>query len=380
MFENLVRKKDIFLGDKISHSVAFYNGATVSVGGYSNRKRRVEFWNDDFLEYAVDLYPGTFASPSKRYFINWKIKIFQDGSLVDEILLDLKGKYVHVMVDTRSLGDTLAWVPQIERFRQITGSMVVVTTFYNHLFRESYPHLIWNYPGTGLPPLYASYTLGYYLGEEKFSYTPIDPRTTPLGKVACDILGIPYVEVRPEIKENIGVNPMEGEKYVCMASASTAGAKYWHNESGWQKVINNLNDMGYKVVIIQKEPNQWENVVDLTGDIPIENRIQVLRGADFFIGLPSGLSWLAWSAKIPVVMISGFSDEFAEFQLDLYRVTNKSVCNSCWNDPSQVFDKGDWWWCPRLKGTERHFECTKTITPEMVMEKIHQLREEKKLL
>jgi autotransporter strand-loop-strand O-heptosyltransferase len=138
--------------------------------------------------------------------------------------------------------------------------------------------------------------------------------------------------------------------------------------------------MGYQVVIIQQEPNQWSNVVDLTGDIPIEHRLEVLRGAEFFIGLPSGLSWLAWAAEIPVVMISGFSDEFAEFQFDLYRVTNKSVCNSCWNDPTQIFDKGDWWWCPRNKNTERHFECTKTITPEMVMERIHQLREEKNLL
>jgi hypothetical protein len=36
MFENLVRNENIFMGDKISHSVSFNNGATVSVGGYSN--------------------------------------------------------------------------------------------------------------------------------------------------------------------------------------------------------------------------------------------------------------------------------------------------------------------------------------------------------
>ena len=380
MFENLVRREDIFVGDKISHSVGFNNGASVSVNGYSNKKRRVEFWNGDNLEYAVDLYSGTFASPSKRYCVDWKIKIFQDEKLIEEVVLNLKDKYVHIMMDTRSLGDSLAWVPQVERFRKITGAKVVLTTFNNSLFRDSYPDIIWNDPGSGLPQIYASYTLGYYMGEEKFSYTPVDPRTTPLGKVPCDILGIPYVETRPSIRQNIGENSLKGEKYVCIASASTAGAKYWHNESGWQKVIDTLNRMGYKVAIIQQEPNQWENVVDLTGNIPIEHRLEVLRGADFFVGLPSGLSWLAWSAEIPVVMISGFSDEFAEFQLDLYRVTNKSVCNSCWNDPTQIFDKGDWWWCPRNKNTERHFECTKTITPEMVMEKIHQLREEKNLL
>ena len=380
MFENLVRKKDIFMGDRIFHSVSFNNGATVSVGGYSNRKRRVEFWNGNNLEYATDLYPGTFASPSKRYFVDWRVRIFQDGNLIDEIILDLKDQYVHVTVDTRALGDTLAWVPQVEIFRKITGAKVVLTTFNNSLFRDSYPDIIWNDPGAGLPRIYASYTLGYYMGEDRFSYTQVDPRTTPLGKVPCDILGIPYTEIRPKIRETIGENRLKGEKYVCIASASTAGAKYWHNEPGWQKVIDTLNGMGYKVAIIQKEPNQWENVVDLTGSIPIEHTIEVLRGAEFFVGLSSGLSWLAWAVEIPVVMISGFSDEFAEFQLDLYRVMNKSVCNSCWNDPTQIFDKGDWWWCPRNKNTERHFECTKTITPEMVMEKIHQLREEKNLL
>jgi len=286
VFENLVRREDIFVEDKISHSVGFNNGASVSVNGYSNKKRRVEFWNGDNLEYAADLYPGTFASPSKRYFANWKVKILQDGNLVDEVVLDLRDKYVHVMMDTQSLGDSLAWVPQVERFRNATGAKVVLTTFNNRLFRDSYPDIIWNDPGAGLPPVYASYTLGYYMGEERFSYTPIDPRTTPLGKVPCDILGIPYIETRPKIRENIGDNPLKGEKYVCIASASTAGAKYWHNESGWQQVIDTLNEMGYQVVIIQQEPNQWKNVVDLTGDIPIEHRLEVLRGSEFFIGLP----------------------------------------------------------------------------------------------
>jgi hypothetical protein len=63
------------------------------------------------------------------------------------------------MVDTRSLGDNLAWVPQVDRFREITGAKVVITTFYNQLFKDSYPDLIWNSPGFGLPPIYASYTL-----------------------------------------------------------------------------------------------------------------------------------------------------------------------------------------------------------------------------
>jgi hypothetical protein len=32
--------------------------------------------------------------------------------------------------------------------------------------------------------------------------------------------------------------------------------------------------------------------------------------------------------------------------------------------------KDDWYWCPEHKGTERQFECHKSITPEMVLENI----------
>lgn len=381
MFENLNRNPNPYRGENISFDVNFGEGARVTVNGYSETLSRVEFWNDltGNLEYSVDLSTGCFASPNKKYFVPWRIKIIVKGDEAAEIKLDLEGKTVYIFFDTMSLGDTLAWVPQIERFRKMKKCKLVLTTFYNHLFEEKYPEIFWNSPGSSLPPTEVSYNIGYFLGEEKFNYIPVDPRTIPLGQVPCEILGIPYEEERPELSRVDFQNPLEGKRYVCMASASTAGAKYWHNEEGWKKVISELKQMGYEVVNIQKEPNQWEGVVDLTGDKPLLERAEILRGAEFFVGLPSGISWLSWSVSTPVVMISGFSDDYAEFQLDCYRVSNKSVCNSCWNDTRHTFDKGDWWWCPRLKGTERHFECTKKITPEMVIEKILQLRREKKL-
>jgi hypothetical protein len=44
------------------------------------------------------------------------------------------------------------------------------------------------------------------------------------------------------------------------------------------------------------------------------------------------------------------------------------------------FDRGDWNWCPRLKNTERMFECTTKIHPEQVIFKIEQLILEQKLM
>ena len=63
---------------------------------------------------------------------------------------------------------------------------------------------------------------------------------------------------------------------------------------------------------------------------PLLERARWIRHAEFFVGLASGLSWLAWSVGTPVVMISGFSHPLTEFQTP-YRVINYHTCNSCWN-------------------------------------------------
>ena len=94
--------------------------------------------------------------------------------------------------------------------------------------------------------------------------------------------------------------------------------------------------------------------------------------ADFFVGLSSGLAWLAWSVGVPVVMISGFTHPRNEFYTP-YRVINYHTCNSCWNDPRHIFDHFDFFWCPRHKGTERQFECTRLITADHVKRTIQQI-------
>ena len=111
-----------------------------------------------------------------------------------------------------------------------------------------------------------------------------------------------------------------------------------------------------------------EGCVDKTGDFTLDERMAQIAGARFFIGLGSGLSWLAWAVDKPVVLISGFSKKFSEFQTE-YRVINESVCNGCWNDMSCKFDRNDWFWCPRNK----NFECSKEISADMVLQQVKKL-------
>jgi autotransporter strand-loop-strand O-heptosyltransferase len=133
-------------------------------------------------------------------------------------------------------------------------------------------------------------------------------------------------------------------------------------------------------MVIHSQQNTLEGVIDQTGEIDMLDRMIQLYHADFFIGIGSGLSWLAWALRKPVVMISGFSSPTCEFSTSNYRVINTDVCHGCFNDVRHKFDRGDWNWCPRLKNTERMFECTTKIHPEQVIFKIEQLILEQKLM
>ena len=105
----------------------------------------------------------------------------------------------------------------------------------------------------------------------------------------------------------------------------------------------------------------------------LAERFRLLKHAEFFVGLSSGLSWLAWASGTPVVMISGFTHPTNEFETP-YRVINYHACNSCWNDPRLRFDHKDFFWCPRHKGTPRQFECTRLITVDQVKQTIQRFR------
>lgn len=93
------------------------------------------------------------------------------------------------------------------------------------------------------------------------------------------------------------------------------------------------------------------------------DRVNMLAYADFFIGLSSGLSWLAHAAGCPVVMVSGITLPHSEFDTP-YRVQNRQVCHGCYNDLRVDWREDK---CPYHKGTAREYECSKKITPQMVI-------------
>lgn len=360
-----------------SLNINFIDGAYVEILENNEHNYHVEFINkkNNKVEFELDLKSNHWAKSALKYKVDWLIKIKGiDNDYYNEYHFDLRNKRVLISFESKSLGDTIAFMSHVERFRVEHGCEVICSTFHNDLFRGQYLDIKFIEPGQIADNLYAQYRLGlfYNNGSIDFEKHPYDPIKEPLSKVASDILGLDYVEIKPRIPR-IGKNK---KKRVCIAIHSTAQAKYWNNPNGWQEVVDHLVDKGYEVRLLSNEPDGYmgnvilKNVVKQQSGSLIE-LIKVLQESEFFIGISSGLSWLAWASGVPTVIISGFTDKYLEPTQDVYRIINKNVCNGCWH--THKFDPGDWNWCPIHKNTERQFECTKEITANDVIDQIKQL-------
>jgi autotransporter strand-loop-strand O-heptosyltransferase len=354
----------------------FVNNPFLEIKGESNSKFKVEFYDESGrCHYSEELSSNHWIKLNRQYFTRWNTKIWESGKLIYDNTLDLKGKKVFIALESSSLGDTLAWVPYIREFKDKNKCHLVVSTFMNNLFRDTYPDIEFVEPGIPVSGLHAMYKLGWFYkdGDFDLARNPNDFRIMPLQKTASDILGLEYKETRALLKFPNG----KKEKKVGIGIHSTAQAKYWNNPTGWQEVVDYLKSKGYDVVLYSRENdgymgnNHPVGIRKFESDGTIESVINDMSTCEFFVGLGSGLSWLSWSIGLPTVLISGFSQEYSETTTDTYRVINKSVCHGCFN--SHRLDSGDWNWCPMYKNTERQFECTKEITSQMVIEKINEV-------
>ena len=361
-------KKQSEVNSKINIIQYFVNQPYLEIAGDSDSSFDVRFYDEHGIcHYQNMLGVNHWCKVNREYFTKWNTKVWENGTLIYDDVLNYKGKRVFISFDSASLGDTIAWIPYVLEFKKKHECEVIVSTHKNFLFEKSYPELEFVQPGSTVNNIHGMYTIGWFYNEQK---EPQMPNTIPLQKAATNILGLDFEEIKPRISYNVGQRPYE-QKYVTIATNSTSGCKFWTKE-GWQELINHLHELGYKVVNVSKEKNPFKNAQQIN-NTSMENTMNVIHHSEFFIGLSSGLSWLAWGMGKHVVMISNFTEPDHEFTSNCTRIINLSVCNGCWNNPIFKFDKGDWDWCPVHKGTKRQFECHKTITSKMVIDQIQHL-------
>jgi autotransporter strand-loop-strand O-heptosyltransferase len=377
IYDNLKKNKNNIVEVKNKVIVHFVKGPYVEIKGNIDSEYTVKFIDNKTgkVHYSTNIKNNCWCKCSIEYFVEWKIVIYQNDKIWYEYVYNSKGKRVYIAMDSKALGDSLAWVSYVEEFRKQHECEVITSTFMNHMFEERYPNVKFVEPGKSVENLYAMYCVGLFYNDDSsinFFKNPIDPKTQTMQKMCSDILGLDFKEVKTLIKNrNVKIDP--NLKQVCIGVFGTAQSKFWNNPTGWQDVVDWLKERGYTVKLVSKEGDNYMGNKLPKGIIkhpngPLELVMDEMLKSKAFIGIGSGLSWLSWSLNVPTVLISGFSYDWAEMK-DCYRVAApKGKCEGCFNRIR--LDAGDWNWCPDHKGTDRQFECTKSITSEMVIQEL----------
>lgn len=329
--------------------------------------------------YEAKLASGLVNSTA-RYFVRFRIEVLQGGQSVIDHEYQAQDRSVLIRFPVDTLGDVIGWFPFVVKFKDKHRCRLTVAMERRlaDLLRDAYPDIEFIALDEVVPErYYATYTIAVFFKNgtihDHKPYLPSDVRFVGLHKAAAYVLGVDPAEERPRIRLPDDSRPIK-EPYVCIGVQSTLQAKYWNNPSGWSDIVRFLKSAGYRVLCIDQKPlhgkgDVWTRMPpeaeDFTGDQPLVERARYLKHAEFFVGLSSGLSWLAWAMEIPVVMISGVTHPLNEFE-NPYRVINYHVCNSCWNDPKGTFNRNDFMSCPRHQNTPRQFECTRLITADQV--------------
>ena len=374
----VITKKENINKDIIN--ITYRNGVKVEVLGDKDKEYDVKFINDETNEllYQTTLKTNMWTTPTIKYFIKWRVEVWLKGELIKKDILNLENKNVLIKFDSKSLGDSIAWVPYVEEFRKKHNCNISCATFKNFLYDKSYNDINFVDVGQDENKYDAVYSIGWYFND---NINPNDVRTIPLQQTASDILGLKFKEIRTKITHKILDRPIK-EKYVSLSIHSTSQCKYWNKIGGWEKVVSYLNDKGYKVICVDQYPIFGagktmnvipKNALDYTGK-SFEEFINNIYHSEFHMGIGSGDAWLAWGLGKKVLMVSSFSEPFCEFIEDNYRVYNNKEMDGYFNKTEHRFDASNWNWNPfKEMQTLNDWNDFETIEVKDVIEKLNEL-------
>ena len=337
----------------------------------------VRISNNDTEQIFYDMdIQNTILISMEQYFIPWKIEVWLDKQLVFVHEYDATGQRVCCELLGNVPGDSIPLLPSILAFQKKWHCEIELLcgNVFADILKNYYPSFHWV---TEFPKdTYASYHVGAC--QDELCFQPDSSRSTPALDIGRNLLGllhpaplVPYTPTKPR---------QIPEPYVCIAVQASGARKCWLYPGGWDVAVAYLKELGYRVLCIDGEFSQDEDgyhiekpagAEDYTGMHPLMERINLLAYASFFIGVSSGLSWLAHASQCPQIVISGITLPYTE--LTDYRVINRQVCHGCFNDMRVNWRTPA---CPHHHDTDRMFECSRKITPKMVIHMIDCVRAE----
>jgi len=272
---------------------------------------------------------------------------------------------VLVEIESHALGDSVGAVAVISKYQKENNYEVSVICNHTNLFTNSYPNL--KFIGRDEP------ITDFYNDKINTTYK----FDVPLLEGYAKDFGITTEGIALHVDPVNGQRPIKN-KYVCIGVHSTAQCKYWNYPGGWDILCKMLRKKGLTPVVVERDElfgieghmnGLPKSAVKKIG-MKFSDVLNHIQHCEFYIGLSSGLSWVAQGLGKPTVIISNVTSKDNEFiDEKTLRIYDENICHGCIH--KEPFDSGDWLWCPvyRNDDIKRHL-CTKLITPTEVMNKI----------
>lgn len=294
-----------------------------------NEPIKIKFKRNNELVYSKVSFGEEVISPKiSQFFSTWEIVVedMENNIIFYENNFNLNGKKVFIKIDSKALGDTIAWMGYIDIFRKKHNCELFCSSFHNILFIESYPDIIFLPPNTNIEDIHTQIYIGV---SDKYSYCPIKTDGSNLQNVASSILDLtPVKNLKPLItfeKSDI----LKQNNYFCLSLSSSFDLKNYGDDDYWTYIISKFDEDVYilgdvdlsKYVKLKSLPNVKTNFI---GYLPYNDLLNIINFSKLFIGFSSGLSWLAWALNKKVILISTVTPIFHE-PSDLIRLGDESL-------------------------------------------------------
>jgi glycosyltransferase involved in cell wall biosynthesis len=157
--------------------ITYLDGPRVEIKGNEGRHYFVEFIDGEGkIRFSDTISNNMWTACGIKYYVPWTIRI--NGEVVDNF--NIENKTVLISFESKSIGDTIAWVPYAIELMNQKNCKVILSTFHNEWFEgsDSYKNIKFIKPGQSVN-CDVIYKLGWFRdkdnGWKKFNLHPNQP-------------------------------------------------------------------------------------------------------------------------------------------------------------------------------------------------------------
>ena len=314
-----------------------------------------------------------------------KINVYENDALIETHDVSFQGKNIAFTIPhgihNGGFGDTFTILNCLRRFKEVNDCNIFISTGEMNEFLSSITDdftfiQIIKHADEHNDNLYlygdsTIVDVDYHF-EVWVEHSDNETRRTHYYQRWLNFLGIPNEKpLKLTLKEFPAIDETIPKPYICFSEFASMPSKMWHYENGWQSLVDYFVGKGYTMVSISYENTNLSNVVNFSGSgYSFTHRLSTLKDSEFFIGMDSGLSWMANLIDKHCCLIYGSSEEEFSFQDNVTQIglSSESHCRGCLEDNSILRN----WHNIANCFYKKDFECTRLLTTEMVINKIEE--------